>query len=250
MGKKEVNSPVFGLIGKNINYSFSKNYFLEKFKKNKLESYTYKNFDIQSIREVIPILKDKNISGLNVTIPYKKKIIPYLDRISSQAKEIGAVNTILFDKTHNSIGYNTDAYGFEKSLLDILKKLPNSALILGTGGASLAISYTLKKMGVKFKFVSRELSKNNFSYNDLNLEILKKYPLIINTTPLGTFPKTDQLPLLPYDLIGKFNILYDLTYNPSETLFLKKGKEKGCITISGLKMLIYQAEKSWEIWNQ
>ncbi|MEE3034909.1 MAG: shikimate dehydrogenase [Bacteroidota bacterium] len=250
MQRKETNSRVFGLIGKDINYSFSKNYFLEKFKENNFENYTYKNFDIHSIELVSKILNDKKNSGLNVTIPYKKKIIPYLDRISNQAKEIGAVNTIFFDKMHNSIGYNTDAYGFEKSLLEKLKKMPGSALILGTGGASLAISYALKKMDIKFKFVSRKPGKADFSYSDINLEIIQMHPLIINTTPLGTFPEIKQSPILPYDLIGKSNILYDLTYNPLETLFLKKGKEKGCITINGLKMLTYQAEKSWEIWNQ
>lgn len=241
---------VFGLIGKDINYSFSKKYFSEKFKKNRNEKYTYKNFDIESIKSVQPILDDKKISGLNVTIPYKKSIIPYLDKISNQAKEIGAVNTIFFDQIHKSTGYNTDAFGFEKSLLEKLKKLPDSALILGTGGASSAVAHTLKKLNIKFKFVSRNPNENHFSYGDLNLEIMKMYSLIINATPLGTFPKTNLLPPIPYDSIEKFHVLYDLIYNPTETLFLKKGKERGCITLNGSKMLEYQAEKSWHIWNQ
>ena len=245
-----MNKYIFGLIGKNINYSFSKNYFLEKFSKNQLNNYTYKNFDIKSIDLVSPILNNKKIYGLNVTIPYKKKIIPYLDKISNKAKEIGAVNTIFFDEKRNSVGYNTDAHGFQKALLEKLKSPPKHALILGTGGASLAVSYTLKKMGIKFKFVSRNANKNIFTYNDLNKEIIGTYSLIINTTPLGTYPKINDVPPLPYDSIQKSNILYDLTYNPKETLFLKKGKDKGCLTINGLKMLVYQAEKSWQIWNQ
>jgi len=245
-----MNKYIFGLIGKNVNYSFSKNYFLEKFSKNQLNNYTYKNFDIKSIDLVSSILNNKKIYGLNVTIPYKKKIIPYLDKISNKAKEIGAVNTIFFDEKRNSVGYNTDAYGFQKALLEKLKSTPKYALILGTGGASLAVSYTLKKMGIKFKFVSRNANKNILTYNDLNKEIIETYSLIINTTPLGTYPKINDMPPLPYDSIQKSNILYDLTYNPTETLFLKKGKDKGCLTINGLKMLVYQAEKSWQIWNQ
>ena len=250
MGKKEINKYIFGLIGRDINYSFSKNYFLEKFSKNHLIDHTYKNFDIESLDSVSTILNNKNINGLNVTIPYKKKIIPYLDKISNKAKEIGAVNTICFDDLHNSIGYNTDAYGFEKSLLEKIKVIPKYALILGTGGASLAVSYTLKKIGVKFKFVSRKADKNNLSYSHLNKEIMQRHSLIINTTPLGTYPKINYMPPLPYDLIQKSNIFYDLTYNPSESLFLKKGKDKGCQTINGLKMLVYQAEKSWDIWKK
>ena len=250
MGGKEINKYVFGLIGKDINYSFSRNYFLEKFNKNQLLDHAYKNFDIKSIDLVSTILNNRNINGLNVTIPYKKKIIPYLNKISNKAKEIGAVNTIFFDDFHNSIGYNTDAHGFEKSLLEKIKVVPKYALILGTGGASLAVSYTFKKIGIKFKFVSRNRNKNNLSYSDLNKEIMQKYSLIINTTPLGTYPKINYMPPLPYELIQKSNIFYDLTYNPSESLFLKKGKDKGCQTINGLKMLVYQAEKSWDIWNK
>ena len=196
-----MNKYIFGLIGKNVNYSFSKNYFLEKFSKNQLNNYTYKNFDIKSIDLVSPILNNKKIYGLNVTIPYKKKIIPYLDKISNKAKEIGAVNTIFFDEKRNSVGYNTDAYGFQKALLENLKSPPKHALILGTGGASLAVSYTLKKMGIKFKFVSRNANKNILTYDDLNKEIIETYSLIINTTPLGTYPKINDMPPLPYDYI-------------------------------------------------
>ncbi len=241
---------IYGLVGKNINYSFSKNYFLEKFSKSQLNNFTYKNFDIGCIDLVRPILKNKNICGLNVTIPYKKKIIPYLDKISNKANKIGAVNTVFFDKKGKSIGYNTDAHGFQKALTEKLNEIPKYALILGTGGASQAVSYSLQKMGIQFKVVSRNTDKNFINYNDINKDIIETYRLIINTTPLGTYPKINDVPPIPYHLINKSNILYDLIYNPKETLFLKNGKDKGCITINGYKMLVYQAEKSWQIWNK
>lgn len=245
-----MNKYIYGLIGKNINYSFSKNYFLEKFNKSQLNNSTYKNFDIECIDLVRPILKNKNICGLNVTIPYKKKIIPYLDKISNKAKKIGAVNTVFFDKKGKSVGYNTDAHGFQKALIEKLNEIPKYALILGTGGASQAVSYSLQKMGIQFKVVSRNTDKNFINYNDINKDIIETYRLIINTTPLGTYPKINDIPPIPYHLINKSNILYDLIYNPKETLFLKNGKDKGCITINGYKMLVYQAEKSWQIWNK
>lgn len=242
------NKKQFGLIGKNIEYSFSRKFFSEKFSSDtKYSNYDYTNYDIESIHDLNNVFNSKNLCGLNVTIPYKEKIISFLDKISDEAEQIGAVNTICFENG-SKVGYNTDIFGFTESLK--MNKIDNidSALILGTGGAAKTIIYFCNKNNIPFNVVSRQESNLNLSYNELNEDIFKKRVLIVNCTPLGTYPDIKKCPKLPYELINKENILFDLVYNPSETLFMKKGKEIGCKTLNGYQMLRLQAEKSWEIW--
>lgn len=239
----------FGLIGRNIDYSFSRKYFSDKFKKEKLP-YSYINFDIDNIRRITDILEENpELIGLNVTIPYKESIIPYLDKLSPEAEAIGAVNTIKVNKNKELIGYNTDFYGFKQSLKPLLINTHKAALILGTGGASKAIKYALDEWNIESIFVSRSRKKNAICYNDLSQEIINHHKIIINTTPLGTFPNIESYPDLPYSFFTKEHLLYDLTYNPSETTFMKKGAKYGAKTINGYNMLVKQAEKAWEIWD-
>ncbi len=240
---------LFGLLGKNIAYSFSENYFSEKFKSENLP-FKYQNFDIPTISELPILLNDKieNLIGFNVTIPYKEKIVNYLDDVDTIANEIGAVNTVkIVDNTYLK-GYNTDCYGFEKSLKPLLKPTHKKALILGTGGASKAIKFVLKKLNISFKEVSRTPNSNQFSYTDITKNILNEYTIIINCTPVGTFPNTELAPKIPYLFLTKEHLLFDLIYNPKETLFLKNGKKQGATIKNGLEMLKLQAEKSFEIW--
>jgi len=242
------NKKQFGLIGKNIEYSFSRKFFSEKFSSdNKYSNYDYTNYDIESIHDLNNVFNSKNLCGLNVTIPYKEKIISFLDKISDEAEQIGAVNTICFENG-SKVGYNTDIFGFTESLK--MNKIDNidSALILGTGGAAKTIIYFCNKNNIPFNVVSRQESNLNLSYKELNENIFKKRVLIVNCTPLGTYPDINKCPKLPYELINKENILFDLVYNPSETLFIKKGKEIGCKTLNGYQMLRFQAEMSWKIW--
>lgn len=239
----------FGLVGKQIDYSFSKSYFTKKFEKEQLP-YSYDNFDLADINE-FPDILDGNLKGLNVTIPYKERIIPYLDKLNKKADKIGAVNTIKFNKKGELIGYNTDAYGFQKSLKPLLKKHHKKALILGTGGASKAIIFVLDKLNISYSFVSRVLSEGvNFSYGTLNEYDIENHQIIINCTPQGTFPKINECPDIPYTAISEAHLLYDLVYNPPLTLFLQKGQERGATICNGERMLILQAEKSWKIWNK
>ncbi|WP_442267137.1 shikimate dehydrogenase family protein [Tenacibaculum sp. ZS6-P6] len=243
---------LFGLIGKNISYSFSRGYFAEKFEMLDLHDHEYVNFDLTVINELDDVLKEYNSSlkGMNVTIPYKEEIIPFLDKVDKKAKKIGAVNTIKISKKGKLKGYNTDYYGFKNSLKPLLKEKHKKALILGTGGASKAIAYALKKLNIEYAFVSRK-AKNEamFSYNDLNKTVVEDHLVIINCTPLGTSPNITQKPNIPYQYIGEHHILYDLIYNPAESAFLKSGKENGATIKNGLQMLELQAEKAWEIWN-
>jgi len=240
----------FGLIGKNIDYSFSKSYFTAKFKQEEL-AHTYENFDIDSIDKFPDVIKStQNLRGLNVTIPYKEAVIPFLDKLDKKASTIGAVNTIKISKNGILTGYNTDCYGFKKSIQPFLKKHHKKALILGTGGASKAIAYTLKKLGVEFYYVSRSTSNaSTYTYKMLSEEIIKNHPIIINCTPLGTYPNTKNHPLIPYHAITKEHLLFDLIYNPVETTFLTKGKRKGASICNGANMLKFQADKAWDIWN-
>jgi len=242
----------FGLLGKDISYSFSKKYFIEKFQKLELSNLKYFNFDIPEIEE-FPFLiyhKEHEFGGMNVTIPYKEKVIKYLDELDKEAEEIGAVNTIKFTSDNKLIGYNTDTYGFQKSIEPLLKKHHTKALILGTGGASKAIAFTFKKLNIEYKYVSRRLTDDNFIYSTLNEEIISKYSIIVNCSPVGTFPNIEEAPAIPYEYITNEHLLFDLIYNPSETKFLKEGKIRGATIINGHKMLELQAEKSWEIWNK
>jgi len=240
----------YGLLGKNISYSFSKKYFTSKFTNDNITDAVYQNFDINSLSEFKKIIKETpNLKGLNVTIPYKETIFPYLDKVSGKAVRIGAVNTIRITKKGKLKGYNTDAYGFKKSLQPLLKKHHKKALILGTGGASKAVAYALKKMHISYQFVSRTKS-NNFSYQSLTSAVISEHQIIINCTPLGTHPNINECPNIPYESITNQHLLYDLVYNPTETLFLKKGKKNGATTTNGEQMLVLQAKKSWEIWNK
>jgi shikimate dehydrogenase len=242
---------IFGLIGRNINYSFSVAYFSDKFQKENITDALYKNFDIPDITYFLQILKKhKDLKGLNVTIPYKQEIIPYLDKLSRKAEEVGAVNTIKITKNGKLKGYNTDVYGFEKSLKPLLKPSHKKALVLGTGGASKAVIYALQQFGLEYKIVSRNPQINQLSYTEVTQEIMQEYTLIINCTPLGTSPNIEQCPELNYKYFTEKHLAYDLIYNPAETTFLKKAKQQGATIKNGHQMLVFQAEKSWEIWNK
>ena len=242
------NNKTFGLLGRNISYSFSKTYFSKKFKKLHLDNYRYLNFDITSIEKLPHILQDNTIIGLNVTIPYKEQVIPFLDRLDPSAEAIGAVNTI--KRIHTEwVGFNTDVFGFEVSLQPLLKKQHTKALILGTGGASKAIQFVLKKLDISVLKVSRNPSKHQISYDAITKELIEEHSLIINCTPMGTHPHIDTAPQLPYHYLSKKHLLYDLIYNPPKTQFLSHGEKQGATICNGLKMLELQAEKSWDIWN-
>lgn len=250
MEKKE-KSRLFGLLGKDISYSFSRGYFSEKFKQMNLDNHNYINFDLPKIEDFPSILEDnESVLGINVTIPYKEAVIPYLDKIDKTAKEIGAVNTIKITKRGNLKGYNSDVVGFEKSITPLLKKHHKKALILGTGGASKAIAYALKRNDIKYKFVSRNPEgKKQISYADLSRKIIEDYTLIVNSTPLGTSPDVNNCPNIPYQFITPNHLLYDLIYNPQVSKFLANGRQKGAAIKNGYEMLELQAEESWRIWN-
>lgn len=242
----------FGLLGRNISYSFSQKYFTEKFKELHLENCSYKNFDLQKIED-FPLILHENmdqISGFNVTIPYKEEIFKYLDELDPDAAAIGAVNVIKVISDYRLKGFNSDTYGFENSLMPLLKGGEKQALILGTGGASKAIAFVLDKLQIAYKYVSRSSkNKKTISYQQLDEQVMKKSTIIINCTPLGTYPVVEAHPDIPYEFLTEQHILYDLIYNPSLTSFLKKGKEHGCTVKNGEEMLKLQADRSWEIWN-
>lgn len=245
------NNKKFGLIGKDISYSFSKKYFTEKFSQDLFNDCVYENFDIPTIEEFPNILKNNlDLKGLNVTIPYKKAIIPYLDTLSEKAFKIGAVNVIRFTKKGNLKGCNSDWYGFKKSLEPLLQPHHKKALILGTGGAAKAIAFALEQIGILYTYVSREASENAIDYNRVNITTFDNYQIIINCTPVGTSPNTKEFPPIPYEFFTDKHIAFDLIYNPEETQFLKKAKKKGALTKNGHEMLVFQAEKAWKIWNK
>ena len=245
---------LFGLIGFPLSHSYSKKYFTDKFLHEKFTDCRYENFPIQSL-DVLSGLIDHNpeLEGLNVTIPYKEQILSFLTGLDENARAIGAVNTVKIIRNQGKVmlkGYNTDAYGFYSSLKPFLNKNLTSALILGTGGASKAIAHVLKQLGISCLFVSRHPKRNDhISYIELCGPVLYNYQLIINTTPVGMHPDEEVCPDIPYEFITGKHLLYDLVYNPSETRFLRKGKEMGAHVINGLNMLHLQAEKAWEIWN-
>jgi shikimate dehydrogenase len=241
----------FGLIGKNIDYSFSKKYFTEKFSADLFTDFTYENFDIQSIDEFPKIIENNpDLKGLNVTIPYKQSIIPFLDTLSDKAFKIGAVNVIRFTKKGNLKGYNSDWYGFKKSLEPLLQPHHKKALILGTGGASKAVAFALDELNITYAFVSREANDKTIDYERINATTFDNYQIIINCTPLGTSPNVKEFPPIPYQFFTEKHIAFDLIYNPEETQFLKKAKKKGAVIKNGYEMLVFQAEKAWKIWNK
>ena len=240
----------FGLIGFPLEHSFSRKFFSEKFEKENIDA-VYNLYELENINLFSKLVKNENLYGLNVTIPYKEAIIPFLDKIDETAKKIGAVNVIKFDKNQNQlIGYNSDCVGFEKSLLPLLKSHHSKALILGTGGASKAINYVLQKLNIETKFVSRTAKKNQLTYQDLTKEIMEQFTIIVNTTPLGMFPKIETFPPIPYIFLTSNHLLFDLVYNPKETAFLKYGLLHGCSIKNGYEMLVEQAIESWRLWNK
>ena len=255
----------FGLIGFPLGHSFSKRYFTEKFEREGLKDCVYELFPIENVSEVQSLIsKNPDLCGINVTIPHKIGIIYYIDKVSPEAKAIDAVNCIkiikqkpvesFFTGEFTSMkvrleGYNTDAYGFEASLKPLLKKHHNKALVLGSGGAARAVTFVLDKLNIDFKVVSRKSVRKQIKYSQLTEALMKKHLLIINTTPLGMSPDISSCPAIPYEYITDNHLLYDLVYNPPETEFLKRGREKGATVKNGEEMLHLQAEKAWEIWN-
>ena len=239
----------YGLIGFPLTHSFSPAYFKMKFAANQIDA-VYELFPITAIREFPELLKNNpDLAGLNVTTPYKEAVIRYLDDIDKVAEEIGAVNCVTI-RDGKTKGYNTDALGFEKSLNQLLKPQHTQALILGTGGSSKAVAYTLTQLGIPYRKVSREKTEEVFTYEELTDEVITQYKLIINTTPVGMYPNVDEVPPIPFNSIGEQHLLYDLIYNPEETKFLTLGKARGAVVKNGFEMLQLQAEASWEIWNQ
>ena len=243
----------YALIGFPLGHSFSKKYFTEKFEKMRLsETHEYKLFELLEIQELPQLLKNEpNLKGLNVTIPHKQAVMPFLDSLDASAEKVGAVNVIKFMEEGRLIGYNSDYYGFKTSLEDFLSEVNMSsikALVLGNGGAGKAVVAALKDLGIDYKTVSRTKSEENISYDEIP-SLIADYQLIINCSPVGTYPKSDQCPDIPYESLTENHYLYDLVYNPLETLFLQKGKEKGAKIHNGLRMLHLQAEKAWEVWN-
>lgn len=244
---------LFGLVGYPLEHSFSKKYFTEKFIKESLTDCRFELFSIDNIDKINGLIESNpGLIGFSVTIPYKEKIIPFLTDLDISASEIGAVNSVKVIKENNRIkliGFNTDIYGFSESLKPLLKNFNSSALILGTGGAAKAVEYSLKKLNIEYLFVSRTKKADTITYSDLNDNIIISNKLIINTTPLGMYPNVENCPDIPYNSLTSDHILFDLTYNPEITTFLKNGQNKNAKIKNGLEMLHFQAEQSWKIWN-
>lgn len=246
-----MSKKLYGLIGKNIDYSFSKKYFTDKFSHQPFLDCKYQNFDIDNLSGFSDIIsQNPDLKGLNVTIPYKQTIIPFLNKLSKKASKIEAVNVIKITKKGSLKGYNSDYYGFKKALKPLLESHHKKALILGTGGAAQAVAFALTEMGIFHSFVSRQNTENTIDYNLINSNSFDNYQIIINCTPLGTNPKTDEFPPIPYQYFTKRHLAFDLIYNPEETEFLKKARQYGAITKNGYEMLIFQAEKAWKIWEK
>lgn len=245
----------FGLVGYPLGHSFSRSYFSNKFEEEGEVGCVYENYELTDIDELRKVVEsEKDLIGLNITIPYKQEVIKLLDEIDADAKEIGAVNTIKITRKEGKVwlkGFNTDVYGFQIPLDSVLKKKENyKALILGTGGASKAVAWVMEKKNIPYAYVSRNPGKQvAFTYDELTKKDIEEHHLIINTTPLGMTPNVEQSPPLDYTALGEDHILYDLIYNPEETRFLNYGIQKKAITINGLPMLYFQADKAWEIWN-
>jgi shikimate dehydrogenase len=243
----------YGLIGYPLGHSFSADYFAEKFISESISDCSYENYPLETIDKFSGLISENpDILGLNVTIPYKTEIIKYVDHKEPSVEEIGAVNVLKIRRSGNKVeiyGFNSDVAGINESLLPYITEHLSNALILGTGGSSKAVAYILKNAGINFTFVSRTNKKDCITYNEITNGMLLKTELIVNTTPLGMFPDISSMPDINYNLLNEKHILFDLVYNPEITSFLRKGKERGCRIITGLKMLFAQAERSWEIWN-
>ncbi len=240
---------VYGLVGKSLQHSFSKSYFSEKFQAEGIDA-EYLNFEMEEVDSITRIFAERqNLKGLNVTVPYKESVIPFLDEVRGEAADIGAVNTIV-PENGGWIGYNTDAQGFRDSIKPFLQHGMERALVLGTGGAAKAVSHVLERIGIEVWQVSRSARTGRIiAYGDLNSVMIKAFLLIVNTTPLGTWPDVAAQPELPYEGISSSHLLYDLVYNPSETAFMKQGRNRGATVINGLDMLRRQAALSWEMWQ-
>ncbi|WP_300728673.1 shikimate dehydrogenase [uncultured Bacteroides sp.] len=245
----------YGLIGYPLGHSFSKNFFNEKFQSEDIDA-EYVNFEIPTIEDFPKVIAaNPNLAGMNVTIPYKEKVISYLDELDKDAAAIGAVNVIRFERGKNNklklVGYNSDVLGFSRSIEPLLESHHKKALILGTGGASKAVNYVLKQLGLDTLFVSRSRHNDNtITYEELTPEMMDEYKVIVNCTPVGMYPKADLCPAIPYECLTPKHLLYDLLYNPNTTLFMKKGEDQGAVVKNGLEMLLLQAYGAWEIWNR
>lgn len=240
---------IYGLIGKKLSHSFSKKYFTEKFEKEGPDHCRYELFELEEIRQLPQLIaSNPGLKGLNVTIPYKEVVIPFLHQVDTHAARIGAVNVIKV-KDQKLYGYNSDFYGFRNSLAGWLGKGKYQALVMGSGGASRAVTAALDDLQIGYTLVSRTPGPGRMTYEAISPEIISTHQLIINTTPLGMYPEVDSYPPFDYGLLTPGHFLYDLVYNPAETLFMKKGREKGAQTKNGMEMLRLQAEKSWELWN-
>lgn len=238
----------FGLIGKTLSHSFSKAFFSDKFEKEGISA-SYENVELSDISQVKVVLSEGGFSGLNVTIPYKQQIIPFLDELSPEAQAIGAVNTVVFQHG-KTIGHNTDAHGFHQSIKPFLTNVHERALLLGTGGASLAVAHVLKGIGLEVKWVSRTPENDQtFTYSDVNEHMLKAFKMVVNCTPLGTYPNVDDCVDFPFEFLTPDHFCVDLIYNPAETKFLRLSKEQGATVLNGESMLREQALKAWQLWN-
>lgn len=242
----------FGLLGQTLKHSFSKKYFNEKFDKEQISAH-YELYELETIQAFPQLLCRHKFTGLNVTIPYKESVMEYLDSLDETAQKVGAVNVIKFIEVDNKIhlkGYNSDVCGFVESIKPFLKKSHKKALVLGTGGASKAMKFGLETLGITCKYVSRTASEGKLTYSDLGKEILKKYTVIVNATPLGMFPEIETCPVIPYEYLNTEHLLFDAVYNPEKTKFLHLGEQQGAVCVNGKEMLRIQAEEAWRIWNE
>lgn len=238
----------FALLGKRLDYSFSKSFFSDYFQKNNIDA-SFENIEVQNIEDLFKTFDLKSYTGLTVTIPYKEEIIPFLDELSPEAKDIGAVNVVKISNG-NLKGYNSDAFGFHQSIKPFLTNKHEKALILGTGGASKAVEYVLKSIGVEVLFISRNPSgKNQFSYEDINQYMVQACKIIVNCTPIGTFPAVEECPNFPTQFLTDEHLVVDLIYNPEKTKLLQLSEEQGASILNGYSMLQEQALKAWDIWN-
>lgn len=237
----------FGLIGRTLGHSFSQRYFTEKFRQEGIDA-EYRNYEMPDASGVRPLIESvPDLVGLNVTIPYKRDVIPLLSSLSDEARAIGAVNVI---RIRDMRGFNTDVVGFRESLRPLLQPHHTRALVLGTGGASLAVKHGLHQLGIETQSVSRTRTRDTITYSDLDAEVMKNHTIIVNCTPLGTFPNVDECPDIPYHMLTSRHLLFDLVYNPAETLFLRRGRELGATVKNGYEMLVLQAEAAWRIWSE
>ena len=244
----------YGLIGFPLKHSFSKDYFNNKFASEGIDA-EYVNFEISSIAELKSIIKnDPQLKGINVTIPYKEQVIPFLDQLSENARQIGAVNVIKIERKKKKIklsGFNSDIIGFKESIEPLLKPYHQRALVLGNGGAAKAIFYGLQQLGIEATYVSRQKSNEQMLiYSELTPEVMETHTIVVNCTPVGMWPNVDDCPAIPYQFLTDKHLLYDLLYNPNETLFMKKGEEQGAVVKNGLEMLLLQAFAGWKMWTQ